>query len=761
MATRTNRITALLGAAALACAGLASAEDNRWIVHFAPGQSSAGLAAVQNAGGQLQRDLTPAGVNAAAITIPEAALNGLLNNPNVSFIEEDVRRYPMAQSVPFGIPMVQADLVAPGPGKRTVCIIDSGYHIGHEDLQDTGVTGNGSGDPFIDSCGHGTHVAGTIAAMDNSTGVVGVVGDGGLDLHIVKVFGDDNWTSGSCGWSYSSDLVAAADLCAQAGADVINMSLGGGGATSAEQQAFENLLNANILSVAAAGNDGNSTASYPASYPAVMSVAAIDSTKTVASFSQYNQYVEIAAPGVDTVSTVPNIGAIVDVAGTNYSVQPIDRTAVTTVTGPLATNGGLCDSTNGSWSGQVVLCERGAISFSDKVDNVESSGGIAAIIYNNEPGSFAGLVDCNGPSFRACNSIPAVSMSQDDGQGLLGSGGASTTVSTESTAPANGYESYNGTSMATPHVAGVAALVWTHDTSWTAAQIRDALTATAEDLGAAGRDDFYGWGLVQADAALTYLGGGSGGNNPPTASFGSACTDLACSFTDSSTDSDGSIAGWSWNFGDGGTSTAQNPSHSYSADGTYTVILTVTDNAGATDSTSQNVTVSAATTDDPPVASFTSSCTDLDCSFDGTGSSDDGSITSYAWDFGDGASGSGSTASHSYAAAGTYTVTLTVTDDAGQTDTSSQDVTVTEPVTGGLTLSANGYKTRGRWTTDLSWDGATSSNVDIFRDGSLLTTTANDGAYTDATDFRGGGSLTYQVCEAGTSTCSDSVTVIF
>ena len=127
MSRMTTRIAALIGAAGLAFAGNALAEDNRWIVHFAPGQSSAGLAAVQNIGGQLERDLTPAGVNAAAFTIPEAALNGIQNNPNVAFIEEDLRRYPMAQSVPFGIPMVQADLVSPGLNKRTVCIIDSGY----------------------------------------------------------------------------------------------------------------------------------------------------------------------------------------------------------------------------------------------------------------------------------------------------------------------------------------------------------------------------------------------------------------------------------------------------------------------------------------------------------------------------------------------------------------------------------------------------------------------------------------------------------
>ena len=80
---------------------------------------------------------------------------------------------------------------------------------------------------------------------------------------------------------------------------------------------------------------------------------------------------------------------------------------------------------------------------------------------------------------------------------------------------------------------------------------------------------------------------------------------------------------------------------------------------------------------------------------------------------------------------------------------------------GGFSLSANGYKVKGKWTADLSWSGATSANVDIYRDGSYLTTTANDGAYTDATDFKGGGSLTYQVCEEGTAVCSNTATANF
>ena len=91
---------------------------------------------------------------------------------------------------------------------------------------------------------------------------------------------------------------------------------------------------------------------------------------------------------------------------------------------------------------------------------------------------------------------------------------------------------------------------------------------------------------------VTYTVPVSPPNQPPTAAFNHSCTELDCDFTDTSSDSDGSVTGWSWDFGDGNNSIAQNPSHSYAADGTYTVELTATDNEGATDVTSTQVSVS-------------------------------------------------------------------------------------------------------------------------------------------------------------------------
>jgi hypothetical protein len=167
----------------------------------------------------------------------------------------------------------------------------------------------------------------------------------------------------------------------------------------------------------------------------------------------------------------------------------------------------------------------------------------------------------------------------------------------------------------------------------------------------------------------------------------------------------------------------------------------------------------------PPTASFTYSCDDNTriCNFDASGSSDaDGTIVSYDWDFGDTATGSGVTTSHTYGSYGDFTVVLTVTDDGNATDTDTQTVTLTDPNQPNITLSVNGYKVKGVHTVDLTWSGATGTNVDIYRNSSPLTTTANDGAYTDSTGNKGGGaSYTYQVCEAGTSNCSNTATASF
>jgi PKD repeat protein len=168
-------------------------------------------------------------------------------------------------------------------------------------------------------------------------------------------------------------------------------------------------------------------------------------------------------------------------------------------------------------------------------------------------------------------------------------------------------------------------------------------------------------------------------SEPPVATFTYACTDLSCTFDGSgSNDPDGTIVSYDWDFGDSKTGSDATTSHTYASSDTYKVSLTVTDDEGDTGTLSQDVTVSGVQ-NKLPVADFTYACTDLSCTFDGSGSNDpDGTIVSYEWDFGDSKTGSGATASHTYASGGTYKVSLTVTDDEGDTGTLSQDVTVSE-----------------------------------------------------------------------------------
>jgi PKD repeat protein len=184
----------------------------------------------------------------------------------------------------------------------------------------------------------------------------------------------------------------------------------------------------------------------------------------------------------------------------------------------------------------------------------------------------------------------------------------------------------------------------------------------------------FTYGEVEDYTANVYTGGG---NIPPIADFTFTTTDLTADFTDTSTDPDGTVVGWDWNFGDGNTSTLQNPSHTYAAGGTYTVSLTVTDNDAGTDSVSKDVTVTGPNT--PPTADFTFSATDLTVNFTDASTDSDGTIVGWDWDFGDGNTSTVQNPSHTYAAAGTYTVTLTVTDDDSATDSTSKPVTVTEP----------------------------------------------------------------------------------
>ena len=602
---------------ATAIPAIGASTKTRVFVEFAPTGKAAVRNALQQAGAEFHYTFDE--LNAFVVTVPAQALNGLSQNPNVVEIEEDAPRYPIrataassvlapladsldsdGDKVPYGVDSVQArdvwdadrdglfDSGAPVGQNVKVCVIDSGYYAAHEDLAGVSHAGTAQLDaPYTtDGYGHGTHVAGTIAAQNNGMGVIGVAP--GVSFYIVKFFGDDGLAT------FSSDLIAASNDCANAGARIISMSLGGSSSNRREERAFNTHYQNGILSVAAAGNDGTTGFSYPASYSSVVSVAAIDEFNLVADFSQKNSQVELAAPGVGVLSTLPYIdNTSLSVGSVDYAANHIEFSARGTASGALV-DGGLCTST-GAWTGKVVLCERGEISFYDKVMNVQNSGGAAAVIYNNVSGGFLGTLGDGNSS-----TIIGLSISQEDGQFLVDNKlGSSASVSSEFIQPASGYQAWNGTSMATPHVSAVAALLWSAFPNATNVEIRDAMTTTAFDLGAAGRDTSYGYGLVQAKSALTSLGGGTPSNTAPTVAItapddGTTVNEgTAITFVGTASDTeDGDLnedISWTSSL-NGSLGTGSSVTATLSA-GTHTITASVTDSGGSTATDTITVTV--------------------------------------------------------------------------------------------------------------------------------------------------------------------------
>lgn len=303
-------ILAASAAFLLVPAGSAFAGDEGVIVGFKTGAD--GSLVTKHGGGV---DAAIDGSRALACHVPASAIAALRAEADVAYVEEDGYAQAVggagkgkpgggvtqpSQTTPWGIARVGAPVAGNTGSGVKVAIIDTGIDLDHPDLAanvNAGVT-YVARTTTEDDEGHGSHVAGTVAALDNAIGVVGVAPN--ASLYPVKVLdrrGSGTWSAVASGIGW-----AAAN-----GMNIANMSLGGGANTTLEN-ACANAEAAGVLLVAAAGNEGDGNTAttelgYPAAYSTVVAVGATDSSDHLANFSSTGNFVELSGPGVGVNST--------------------------------------------------------------------------------------------------------------------------------------------------------------------------------------------------------------------------------------------------------------------------------------------------------------------------------------------------------------------------------------------------------------------------------------------------------------------------
>lgn len=354
---------------------------------------------IERSGGVILEQILP--LSAVRVYVPSGKENAFITAvksiPGVRYVERNgMFKAVHTPNDPYwnyqwGMRIIQADLawdIHKGSTSVIVAIVDTGIDYTHVDLSEHYLAlgydwVNNDNDPMDDHW-HGTHCAGiTAAVMDNAIGVVGVAQVSLMAEKVLSAGGTGTWDDVAQGITHAAD----------AGADVISMSLGGYGYSSLVEDACQYAWNKGCIIVGAAGNDNTSTLHYPAAYDTVIAVSATNKYDEKASYSNYGDWIELSAPGGD---------------GADYY----------------------------DWILSTYLD--------------------------------------------------------------------------------NGYAWAYGTSMAAPHVSGLAGLVWSYESSLTNQQLRVHLRNTADDLGAPGKDPYFGYGRINAYRALNEL---VPPDNPPTCSI--------------------------------------------------------------------------------------------------------------------------------------------------------------------------------------------------------------------------------------------------
>lgn len=445
--------------------------------------------------------------------------------------------YAAAQSVPYGIDLVHAREVWPitkgGKGNVNVAILDTGLDLTHPDVKDNyagGINTIEPDKPPQDDNRHGTHVAGIIAGEDNAIGIVGVAPE--AKLWIVKVLD-------GAGRGFDEDIIEGIDWviaqkAARGGNWIVSMSFGSDTSSTPEAEAFKKLVDAGVLPVAAAGNRSFAQLDFPGGYPGVYSVGAVDSKSVIADFSSGGPTLGIVAPGVDIVSSLPVASILSGSAQLSGGVPAINASPLIgakhgELTAPFVKCGiGMPQDFPPDTAGKIALIQRGGsnYTFSEKVRAAKDAGAIGAIIYNDDrPLVYPWTLirpDCGYPD--GCHPFEpdatydwpiVVSITKEEGEALAAVAGSARPITigiwTED------YGKLSGTSMATPHISGIAALLWSIAPKSTPADVRNAISFTAHDLGLPGHDIQYGFGLADAYEAARMIAPAAFGidNKPP------------------------------------------------------------------------------------------------------------------------------------------------------------------------------------------------------------------------------------------------------
>lgn len=448
-----------------------------------------------------------AGIGGYTVDLSDEEAKVLAATSGVRYVEPDVERFvfatpaphlDVAQTTPWGLTSVRAPSVwflSRGEGVR-VGIIDTGIDLGHPDLQaayrggydfvhnDSVPEEEAEGDGF----GHGTRMAGIIAASDNGFGLVGAAP--GVSLYALKIFPKS-------GGALTSNVIRAVDWAIAQKLDVVSCSFGGETPSRLEEEAYARARRANVLVIAAVGNHA-SWVRYPAAYPSVVGVGAMDRARRIASFSNTGAEVDFVAPGVDLLSTMisgrGHIGSITLDDGTSLPAHPFAYSRSGAVAGmPVDCAHGSSVDFPPATARNIALVQREGAPIRVKATNAAAAQAAALVVINSAPDDMPmrGSLGSDDPRWPV-----AVSVSRQTGQ-IIRERGAGVLIDSYVT----DYDAADGASMSAPHVAAVAALVRALRPDLGADEVVALLASTAADLGDVGRDPVFGHGLVDAYAA--------------------------------------------------------------------------------------------------------------------------------------------------------------------------------------------------------------------------------------------------------------------